>query len=836
MKSTEAVDDVLAAYLEAERLGQAPTPEVWCAQHPGLANELETFLTDWGRFRRIADAIPPVPFAHLDGAPAEVPPTIANYEILGELGRGGMAVVYKARQTSLQRLVALKMVQENGFAEGRLARFRVEAEAVARFKHPNIVQIHEIGEHEGRPFFSLEYVDGGTLAQRIVGQPQPTRQAAAITETLARAIDYAHEQGVVHRDLKPANVLLTMQGMPKIADFGLAKRLEGTNANTRTGAIVGTPSYLSPEQALGRKDVGRPTDIFALGGILYELLTGRPPFRGDTPMETILQATSCQIPSLRAQRPEIPRDLETICLKCLEKDPRKRYPSAWALATDLRHFLNGEAIEARPIGGLEFCWRWCRRRPVLSVLMAAIVCVVCMGGVAALCMWRQAEANVSALKKQQKLLEEQKAESDRLREEAEGERKRAEENLRKANQAVDEFFTSVSEDQLLNVPGLQPLRQHLLECARRYYEGFRDQGNDPALQRRLAQAYYRLGRVTGDIGPKAEALGPLRQARSLYAELLRTAKSDDRELLRAAAEVDTTTALLEWNLGRTDEAVRSYRRAEAALLALHRTRPDEQRIRNDLALVYDNLGGLQLEAGRTEQARACYEQGRDLLDRPPFTDLNQLELLVSSCSHLAALHAKQGRKAEALQLADRAVTLAERLTQFRPNQHSRAILADAHAGHGYVFSAAGDYAEALAPLQQSRNILEELVRDNPALSRFRRMLAENLNNLGAAYWLLKRPAEGTPLLERARDLHEQVAREDPKAPAPRGQLASTLRTLGLAEVDAGQFAEAARHLERARAIWDQLAREYPANANYRAKRDECAREAKAAAQRARHGI
>jgi WD40 repeat protein len=313
---------------------------------------------------------------------------IGRYEILGLVGRGGAGVVYQAHQLDLDRTVALKMLLAGAHAGPKdLTRFQREAAAIARLKHPSIVQIYDVGQHGGQPYLSLEFVEGGSLAQKIKGTPQPAREAAQLVETLARAVHAAHQCGIIHRDLNPANVLLTADGVPKITDFGLARRLDAETHQTQSGAILGTPSYMSPEQASGKnKEVGPFVDVYALGAILYELLTGRPPFRAETPLDTVLLVLS-EEPVLPPRRllAKIPRDLETICLQCLRKDPSRRYASALDLADDLRSFREGKPIKARPVGMPERIWRWCRRNPSLAkaaglagaaLVTAAILAVV----------------------------------------------------------------------------------------------------------------------------------------------------------------------------------------------------------------------------------------------------------------------------------------------------------------------------------------------------------------------------------------------------------------------------------------------------------------------------
>jgi WD40 repeat protein len=344
-------------------------------------------------------------------------PKVPGYEILGVLGRGGMGIVYQARQVALDRLVALKMIlQADHAGSEERDRFRTEAEAVARLQHPNIVQIYEVGEHQGLPYFSLEYCAGGSLAQKLNGTPLPASQAAQLVQTLAHAMHAAHTQHIVHRDLKPANVLLTQDGTPKVADFGLARRLDRQGA-TRTGAVMGTPSYIAPEQAQGKKGVGPAADVYALGAILYELLTGRPPFKSATDLDTMLQVISEEPVSVRRLQPKVPRDLETVCHKCLHKDPTKRYASAAALAEDLRRFAAGEPVTARPLGGVARAVRWARRRPALVAVMALGV----VAGVAGLI-----GVQLARERTQMEIMRGLRDEAERNKEEADVQRARAE--------------------------------------------------------------------------------------------------------------------------------------------------------------------------------------------------------------------------------------------------------------------------------------------------------------------------------------------------------------------------------------------------------------------------
>ena len=322
-------------------------------------------------------------------SPRESRVEIPGYKILGELGRGAMGVVYKAKQELADRMVALKlMLHSDHAADSEISRFRVEAQASARLHHPNIVQVHDVGQVDDLPYFTLEYVDGGTLSRRLSKQSLSVTDSAKMMLTLAKAIAYAHSRGVVHRDLKPGNILLTRDGVPKIADFGLARRTDDVSHLTVDGTILGTPSYMAPEQARGdQREIGPLSDVYTLGAILYELLTGRPPFIGSSTWEVIHQVRSAEPTPPSMLEPKLPRDMETICIKCLQKAPDQRYGSAQLLADDLQRFLNNEPILARPVGSVERFVRLCQRYPrearLVGIVVALLILVAIGSSVAA---------------------------------------------------------------------------------------------------------------------------------------------------------------------------------------------------------------------------------------------------------------------------------------------------------------------------------------------------------------------------------------------------------------------------------------------------------------------
>ena len=384
--STDFLDDLIAAYLQTVEAGGVPDRRALLDRYPEHAPALAAFFADLDRMDRVAaplridaeaDETTPV-----DGLAPAHPPTVryfGDYELLEEIARGGMGIVYKARQTSLNRLVALKMILAGTFATAReVARF--QAEAAANLDHPQIVPVYEVGEQDGQQYFSMKYIEGGSLAHHPRADP---RAEVLGLIAIARAVHHAHQHGVLHRDLKPSNVLVDPQGGRHVTDFGLAKRLGDLDRSlTEAGQVLGTPRYMSPEQAAGRKDLTVATDIYALGVIFYERLTGRTPFDGDNIVTLLRQVRESAPPRPSSILPGLDRDLETVALKCLDKDPTRRYPTAEDLAEDLARWLAGRPITARPVGQAERFTRWCRRNPVVASLSASVVTVSLLGTVA----------------------------------------------------------------------------------------------------------------------------------------------------------------------------------------------------------------------------------------------------------------------------------------------------------------------------------------------------------------------------------------------------------------------------------------------------------------------
>jgi serine/threonine-protein kinase len=694
-----------------------------------------------------APAVPPAP-ASAPGA-ALVP----GYEVLGELGHGGMGVVYKAHHLGLNRVVALKMIRPLVDAgPGELVRFRAEAEAVAHLQHPHIVQIYEIGSHDGRPFFSLEYMEGGGLDGKLRGGVLPPREAAQMVGTLAQATAYAHQKGIVHRDLKPANVLLTAEGAPKVSDFGLAKRLQGHHGLTQSGALLGTPSYMAPEQTGGdSRAVGPACDVYALGAILYECLTGRPPFRGVTALETLEQVRfQDPVPPTRLQ-PSCPRDLETSCLKCLRKEPAARYGGAQELADDLGRFLRDEPIRARPLGVAARLWRWRRRNRGVAGLLALLAFVVAGALTALTCLWLVAE--------DRRRLAETNGEL------ASQARDKAEENYRLALQTVDDYCTKVSNDPRLGEKDLEPLRKKLLQSAVRFYEKFVEgRAGDPEVRAELGKGYARLASLTDALGDKAGAINLYGRGLAVWEELARDNPADPSHRDRQAF-CHHNLALLYRDTRRPDDAEKFHKRALATQEALARDHDGVADYQLALALTRNSLGNLYRRTNRLDAAGKSYTQALTVLERlshdhPGVADYQSHLALIHG--NLGILYRRTGRPGEAERAYRQAIRLIEKVGPGPSSAAGRQVhLARNYINLGNLCDERGQQDKAEAAFKKAVELADRLARDHPAVTRYQDLRVSAHNGLGIACGAAGRTGEAEAAYNKALQIAQSLAGKHP---------------------------------------------------------------------------
>jgi tRNA A-37 threonylcarbamoyl transferase component Bud32/tetratricopeptide (TPR) repeat protein len=603
-----AIELIYGEFLLREELGETPSPDEFHWRFPEFAARLDKQLALHGAL--ISDDSFPQPVADApaagdpsesdtaDGAAQFIAP---GFKILGELGHGGMGTVYKARQVRLKRVVALKVIRADAYADrAAAARFHAEAEAAARIQHPNIVQVFEVGEHEGMGYLVLEYVAGGSLNSRLAGLLQQARDSARLLETLARAIHYAHRHGIVHRDLKPSNILLTDDGVPKISDFGLAKLLERDEGLTQPGDIVGTPSYMAPEQIRGFSHKITPaTDVYSLGAILYEMLTGRPPFKGTTLLSTIQQVSSQEPLAPGKIQRHTPRDLEIICLKCLEKDPRRRYATALELAEDLERYLDGRPILARPTPAWERAWKWARRRPsAATALSSALLAVALLLGGSLYYNARLRAAVRTARAAEQASAANARAVVDQR-------------NL--ALKAFNQLVYDVQE-KLGQTPATRTLRQELLGSAIAGLDEIAQStiGSAPDLSQ--AVAHQKLGDIFRIVGRSADARRHYERSRTL-AETLLTAAPDE---IRVAEELYQTymgLGLLSVSAQQLGDAKAEFGGAVALSESIAAADPKHNGRHQDLIEAYLQLGRAHSFAGEFVPAQACFQQMRDLAER-----------------------------------------------------------------------------------------------------------------------------------------------------------------------------------------------------------------------------
>jgi serine/threonine-protein kinase len=715
---------------------------------------------------------------------------IAGYQILETLGRGAMGVVYKARQPRLQRLVALKMILSGSHAGNEdLARFHSEAAAVAQLQHPNIVQIYEVGDDGGRPFFSLEYVDGTSLDKVAQQETLPLRAAASLIQKLALAMDYAHQRGIVHRDLKPANVLLAADGTPKITDFGLAKRFTDDSGQTRTGTVLGTPSYMSPEQAEGKPAcVGPPCDVYALGAILYDLLTGRPPFRGTTPLETLDQVRTREpVPPLQLQ-PGLPRDLETICLKCLQKDVSQRYHSAAALAEDLGRFLDGTPIRARPVSRLEHLWHWSKRNPGTAGLSAAVILVVLIWAITSSVLAWQIKLQMDETDEQRQLavMHEREAQQQAVLAKQNEEQARRQRLIAEKNEKRARDTAQASVQQMVQLGELLHKRLQARSLSV-------DAG--PEVRRLREDVLGTLRKALGNLGQDLERVGTSPFAR------LATCQAMGDLLAR---------------LGQSEEALHVYKQGHELAKRLAEAATNNKMndvARANLGIMLLRLGNVALDpGGDARRAQSYYRQARDLhldvFNHPRsdfYSPIDAKRILSHDDVHLGRALLALGRADEARTYFQEALTYREAWATAEPKSVEP---------HGYVREAetwlgvaAGQRADAKNVEEHFARALligEELVRRFPKSANFQQDVAEMLGEQGDALFRLDKVPEAGKAYQnslRSLELVLPLKRDDL---SPQRLLARTHERLAAVAIHQGMRAEADKHYQTALGLRAEL--------------------------------
>jgi serine/threonine protein kinase len=761
-------------------------------------------------------------------------PEVAGYEVLARLGKGGMGVVYQARQKSLKRLVALKLLSATGQTdEQAMNRLRREAEVVARLQHPNIVHIYEVGEQDGRPYLALELVEGNSLAAELAGAPLPPRQAAELAKVLAQAIHYAHSKGIVHRDLKPANILLqridpqmtqitqmkkeeeTRNGealgkasdgpaglvsssvlsvssvdrfFPKITDFGLAKCLDQDGNQTQTGTLVGTPSYMAPEQADAKgHQVGAAADVYALGVILYEMLTGRPPFKADTPLNTVVQVLHQDpAPPTRLQ-PTVPRDLETICLKCLQKLPRQRYASAGDLAADLDRYLNGQPIKARRTPLWERAWKWACRHPTGAALLATLVGVLLAAGLGA---WIYTTDLQSAVRQK------------------DAEQARAQKNLQAAHEAIDQAVKRINKPGEVEVPEMREAREALLgdiqELCLRLEADKENQAPETRYYRAkalliLAELQQSQRRFVEAEKNYLEGLGQLEQLASDHPGLA----EHGHDLARSRRHF----AVLHYTQGRRDEAKRGLEEAVRYWGPLAGSSPVAQQ---ELLLAHLDLGQEGLER-REEHLSKALELGEQLLQQRP-TD-KEVKVLIAKAFHNRGLYRlshseKKAALADLLQAKD----LLEELPRDRAGYREyMGYLAEVYKALG---SCHGKMPEEEDFDKKAIAVAEELDRQFPDTFAIQDHLATSRYML-VACWAriaadkLKEGKEGEALMAKVVDLYERQSRDLSQGPYPWARWAMALDLLALVQSHTRSAKDAEAMQRKALAVAEQAVQHFP---------------------------
>jgi tetratricopeptide (TPR) repeat protein len=725
-----------------------------------------------------------------------------DYELQRELGRGGMGVVYKALQVSLNRPVALKMIKAGVLAdEAELQRFQNEAEAVALLDHPGIVPVYEVGEHDGQRYFSMKLVEGGSLADVLPSFKDNPRAAAILLAETAEAIHHAHMRGILHRDLKPANILIDAEGRPHVTDFGLAKRVEGDVEMTQSGAILGTPAYMSPEQAAGRRgSITTATDVYGLGAILYASLTRKAPFGGSSVIETLDAVRTRPPEPPRKFNVHVPRDLETICLKCLEKDPRRRYASAHELAVDLTNWLDSRPINARRVGSAERAWLWCKRKPAVAVLAAAVLLAVVAGTAAVIAV--QAKANGALATKNRALIVS-------LAREAEA-NKRVEQRYNLAMDAIKTFHTGVSEDFLLKEPQFRNLRDQLLNAAGDFYDKLNDvleSSADAASRRALFDSNFALAELTEKVGRRELALALHQSVLAGREALARESGADYRSKLEAGASMRSVISLLKQT--KPTEVWPLLSRAVAFHEELAAAHPDDPEVQNGLAKVLILLGDHRKNIDRKlDEAERVFRRALAIwkaLEKSHPEEPEHRTLQGTSLIYLSYLRADEGKRDETIKLYQQALDLAQERVDKEPNNvRLRANFAEKQAQMGHWYYLVDRTDRALDFAKAALASWQRIVADQPAVSSHQRSLAGAHVTLGMVLLETGKSVEAESELRAALSIRQALVDVNPDN-ANREGLAEVHRSLGMVLGRSGNPVAAAAEMRAAIAYRQAIA-------------------------------
>jgi len=730
----------------------------------------------------------------------DVPGRFGNYDLLAEIGCGGMGVVYRARQRTADRIVALKLIRRDRLVAlprdtqtGLIQRFQQEGQTAAQLDHDHIVTVYEVGEVDGQPFFSMRLVDGLSVADVLRDGPLDNRRAATYMESVSRAVHEAHVHGILHRDLKPQNVLIDEKSdRALVADFGLAKLTEVAEEMTRAGEVMGTPQFMSPEQAQDASSVTARSDVYSLGATLYHMLTARPPFQAATGMETLRQVIDQEPVPPRQLNRSIDLDLETICLKCLEKDPSRRYVSAELLADDLSHYLNHQPIKARRTGVLGRAWRLCRRNPRTAVAATLAVAFLIVALVATTVGYVETTAALES---------------------AEAAREQDKETARLARDAIDRFFTRVSEYELLDQPGMQPLRQDLLEDAIDYYRQFlARRGSDPLIRDELAMTHFRVGRITELVESPEKALPSYERARVVQHQLA-AERPADLARLKALSDTENRIGRALHQMQILDEALDAYAEAAAIRERLAKAAPDNNEYQRALANVQMNIGLVERDRDDLKEARRKMDQAQAIRRRLLATRQTDYELrrdFARGHFNLAIVAIYDEDYAAADESFKEATAVFEDLAESSSNRLANTYrLATCYRLWADLKSEQGNPSAAIELYDKSRKGMELLAVANPDVAEYRFTLAGLYMNLGLLHSERKEWGAALAPLEKAHTHLAALLMEQPDVPDYRLDLALTLREMGVSHTAAGDGQTGLRELQAARTHLEKLCNDCP---------------------------